>query len=258
MADSSSLIGQTISHYRILEKVGEGGMGVVYKAHDLHLDRLVALKLLPSEKLADETRRQRFVQEAKSASALNHPNIIHIYDVTEANGKPFLAMEYVSGRTLSQVIARKGVGLHDALKIATQIADALAKAHAAGIVDSDLKPSNIMVTQDGLVKVLDFGLAKLTETNSEDSIETRSTNTTAHPGQKRVSSWGQRAICRRNRPKASPRMHARIFSRSGSCCTRCCQAGELSKARIRCARWPKFCVRNLRHCMNPWKAYRQS
>jgi eukaryotic-like serine/threonine-protein kinase len=175
MADSSSLIGQTISHYRILEKVGEGGMGVVYKAHDLHLDRFVALKLLPSEKLADETRRQRFVQEAKSASALNHPNIVHIYDVTEANGKPFLAMEYVSGRTLSQVIARKGIGLHEALKIATQIADALAKAHAAGIVHRDLKPSNIMVTQDGLVKVLDFGLAKLTETNSDDSIETRST-----------------------------------------------------------------------------------
>jgi serine/threonine-protein kinase len=175
MADSSSLIGQTFSHYRILEKVGEGGMGVVYKAHDLHLDRFVALKLLPSEKLADETRRQRFVQEAKSASALNHPNIIHIYDVTEANGKPFLAMEYVAGRTLSQVIARKGIGLHEALKIATQIADALAKAHAAGIVHRDLKPSNIMVTQDGLVKVLDFGLAKLTETNSEDSIETRST-----------------------------------------------------------------------------------
>jgi serine/threonine protein kinase len=155
MADSaSSLIGQTISHYRILEKVGEGGMAVVYKTHDLHLDRFVALKLLPSEKLADEIRRQRFVLEAKPASALNHPNIIHIYDVTEANGKPFLAMEYVSGRTLSQVIARKGIGLPEALKIATQIADALAKAHAAGIVHRDLKPSNIMVTQDGLVKVL--------------------------------------------------------------------------------------------------------
>src|SRR4249920_2471305 len=116
MADSSSLIGQTFSHYRILEKVGEGGMGVVYKAHDLHLDRFVAIKLLPLEKLADETRRQRFVQEAKSASALNHPNIIHIYDVAEAEGTPFLAMEYVSGRTLTQVIARKGIPLSDALK----------------------------------------------------------------------------------------------------------------------------------------------
>lgn len=141
MADSASLIGQTLSHYRILEKVGEGGMGVVYKARDLHLDRFVAVKLLPPEKLADPIRRQRFVQEAKSASALNHPNIIHIYDVSEADGTPFLAMEYVSGWTLNQVMAHKGVALNDTLKFATQIADALAKAHAAGIVHRDLKPT---------------------------------------------------------------------------------------------------------------------
>ena len=107
MADPDTLIGQTISHYRILKKVGEGGMGVVYKARDLHLDRLVALKLLPMERLTDTVRRQRFVQKAKAASALNHPNIIHVYDVTEEQGTPFLAMEYVSGRMLSQVIARK-------------------------------------------------------------------------------------------------------------------------------------------------------
>lgn len=175
MADSNTLVGQTFSHYRIIEKVGEGGMGVVYKARDLHLDRFVALKFLPPEKLADETRRQRFVQEAKSASALNHPNIVHIYDVTEADRTPFLAMEYVSGQTLSRLVARKGLPLNDALKYATQIADALAKAHAAGIVHRDLKPSNIMVTEDGLVKVLDFGLAKLTEPSSEDAIETQST-----------------------------------------------------------------------------------
>jgi eukaryotic-like serine/threonine-protein kinase len=175
MADSASLIGQTLSHYRILEKVGEGGMGVVYKARDLHLDRFVAVKLLPPEKLADPVRRQRFVQEAKSASALNHPNIIHIYDVSEADGTPFLAMEYVSGWTLTQVMARKGVALNDALKFATQIADALAKAHSAGIVHRDLKPSNIMVAEDGLVKVLDFGLAKLTEPDSDDSVETLNT-----------------------------------------------------------------------------------
>jgi eukaryotic-like serine/threonine-protein kinase len=106
MAELASLIGRTLSHFRILEKLGEGGMGVVYKARDLHLDRFVALKLFPVERLADETRRRRFVQEAKSASALNHPNIIHIYDVSEADGTPFLAMEYVSGRTLAQVITR--------------------------------------------------------------------------------------------------------------------------------------------------------
>ena len=174
MAATDALIGQTISHYRILEKIAEGGMGVVYKARDLHLDRFVALKLLPMERLADTTRRRRFIQEAKSASALNHPNIIHIYDVTEAEGTPFLAMEYVCGQTLSQVIARKGLALNDALDYATQIADALAKAHAAGIVHRDLKPSNVMVTEDGLVKILDFGLAKLMEPNCEGDIETRS------------------------------------------------------------------------------------
>ncbi len=175
MEGKDSLIGQSISHYRILEKIGEGGMGVMYKTRDLHLDRFVALKLLPLESLADVTRRQRFVQEAKSASALNHPNIIHIYDVSEAEGTLFLAMEFVSGRTLSQVIPRNGVALSNALKIAAQIADALAKAHAAGIVHRDLKPSNIMVTEEGVVKVLDFGLAKLTESSAKDSIETQST-----------------------------------------------------------------------------------
>lgn len=166
------MIGRTIAHYRILELAGEGGMGVVYKAQDLHLDRLVALKLLPPEKLADPTRRARFVQEAKSASALNHPNIIHIYDVTETDGMPFLAMEYISGKTLGAAIGRRGMAISEILKYAVQIADGLAKAHGAGIVHRDLKPSNIMITEDGLVKILDFGLAKLMEeTSSEDSLE---------------------------------------------------------------------------------------
>src|SRR3974377_756093 len=174
MAAPDALIGQTISHYRILEKIGEGGMGLVYKARDLHLDRFVALKLLPMERLADITRRRGFIQGAKLASALKHPKIIHIYDVTEAEGTPFLAMEYVCGQTLSQVIARKGLALNDALKYATQIADALAKAHAAGIVHRDLKPSNVMITEDDLVKILDFGLAKLMEPSRAGNIETRS------------------------------------------------------------------------------------
>jgi serine/threonine-protein kinase len=170
------MIGRTIAHYRILELAGEGGMGVVYKAQDLHLDRLVALKLLPPEKLADPTRRARFVQEAKSASALNHPNIVHIYDVTEADGTPFLAMEYVTGKTLGAAIGRRGMAISEILKYAVQIADGLAQAHGAGIVHRDLKPSNIMITEDGLVKILDFGLAKLTEeTSSEDSLENLAT-----------------------------------------------------------------------------------
>src|SRR5215471_15429838 len=136
--------GRTLLHYTIVEKLGEGGMGVVYKARDTHLDRFVALKVLPPNKVVDADRMRRFVQEAKAASALNHPNIIHIYDVAEADGVPFIAMEYVAGKTLDQLIGRKGLQLNVALKYAIQIADALARAHNAGIIHRDLKPSNIM------------------------------------------------------------------------------------------------------------------
>src|SRR6266511_3220514 len=152
------MIGQTVGHYRIEAKLGEGGMGVVYKARDTHLDRPVAIKVLPPEKVADEERRRRFVQEAKSASALNHPNIVHIYDIAEADEIQFIAMEYVAGKTLDQLIGRKGLRLNEVLKYAVHVADALAQAHAAGIIHRDLKPSNIMVTENSLVKVLDFGL----------------------------------------------------------------------------------------------------
>jgi len=157
------MIGRTIAHYSIVEKLGEGGMGAVYKARDQRLDRFVALKVLPAEKMADPERRHRFEQEAKSASALNHPNIVTIYDIGQADDVHFIAMEYVTGRTLDDLIGMKGLPLNDALALAIQIADGLGKAHAAGIIHRDLKPSNIMVTPDGLVKILDFGLAKLAE-----------------------------------------------------------------------------------------------
>src|ERR1700687_4543829 len=157
------MIGRTFQHYEIVETLGRGGMGVVYKARDTHLDRFVAIKVLPLEKVADPERKRRFVQEAKAASALNHPNIVHIYDIAETDGIQFIAMEYVPCKTLDQMIGRKGLGLNEALKCAVQIADALARAHSAGIVHRDLKPGNIMVNEHGLVKVLDFGLAKLTE-----------------------------------------------------------------------------------------------
>jgi Tol biopolymer transport system component/predicted Ser/Thr protein kinase len=169
------MIGKTLGHYQITEKLGEGGMGVVYKARDTHLDRFVAIKVLPAEKVADPERKRRFVQEAKAASALNHPNIIHIYDIDHAEGTDYIAMEYVAGKTLDQRIGRRGLRLSEALKYAVQIADALAKAHSAGIVHRDLKPTNIMVNEDGVVKVLDFGLAKLTEQVQGD--ETASTAT---------------------------------------------------------------------------------
>jgi eukaryotic-like serine/threonine-protein kinase len=158
------MIGRAVGQYHISEKLGEGGMGVVWKARDTRLDRFVALKTLPDEKLGDPVRKRRFAQEAKAASALNHPNIVHIYDITGADGVQFIAMEYVPGKTLEQLIGRKGMRLNEALKYAVQIADALAKAHSAGIIHRDLKPSNIMITENGLVKVLDFGLAKLVET----------------------------------------------------------------------------------------------
>ena len=167
------MIGKTIAHYQILEKLGEGGMGVVYKARDTHLDRLVALKVLPPEKVADPERKRRFVQEAKAASALNHPNIITIHDIASENGIDFIVMEYVQGKTLDALVPRKGLRLNETLKLAIQMADALAKAHSAGIIHRDLKPTNVMVTDDGLVKVLDFGLAKLTEVSESGDETTR-------------------------------------------------------------------------------------
>jgi eukaryotic-like serine/threonine-protein kinase len=170
------MIGKTISHYRILEKLGSGGMGVVYKAEDTKLGRILAVKILPPEYVADPDRRRRFIQEARAASALNHPNIITIYDIDEAEGFHYIAMEYVRGRTLDRLIARHGLRANEALKYAVQMAAALAKAHSAGIVHRDLKPTNVMVTGDGLVKILDFGLAKLTEvapTNDADTAATQ-------------------------------------------------------------------------------------
>jgi eukaryotic-like serine/threonine-protein kinase len=161
------MIGQTLGHYRIDSKLGEGGMGVVYRAFDSHLDRAVAIKVLRPDATASPDRKRRFVQEAKSASALNHPNIIHIYDIDTADlpdgPTAFIAMEFVPGKTLDQWICKNGLSLKDALKYAIQIADALTRAHAAGIVHRDLKPANIIVAGDGRVKLLDFGLAKLTE-----------------------------------------------------------------------------------------------
>ena len=157
------MTGRTLLHYEILDKIGEGGMGVVYKARDTHLDRLVAIKFLPPDKITDPERRARFVREAKAASALHHPNIVTIHDVASDSGHDFIVMEYVAGKTLGQLIGRKGLKLNDAIRYGIQIADALARAHAAGIVHRDIKPSNILVDELGAVRIVDFGLAKLTE-----------------------------------------------------------------------------------------------
>ncbi|NIW95671.1 MAG: protein kinase, partial [Phycisphaerae bacterium] len=179
------MIGKTISHYKILEELGRGGMGIVYKAQDTKLDRFVALKFLPPHLSQDEENKKRFIHEAKAASALNHQNIATIYEIDEADGQMFIAMEYIEGNDLKSIIETPlnpplqrgettsrpplprgetgGVSIKDALNYATQIAEGLSKAHAKGITHRDIKPANILVTEDGLVKIVDFGLAKLAE-----------------------------------------------------------------------------------------------
>jgi len=157
------MIGKTISHYRILEKLGEGGMGVVYKAEDTRLKRTVALKFLPSELTRDPEAKGRFIQEAQAASALDHSNICNIHEIDETpEGQLFICMACYGGETLKERIARGPLGMDEAARIAAQIGEGLAKAHAAGIVHRDMKPANIMITSEGTVKILDFGLAKLT------------------------------------------------------------------------------------------------
>src|SRR5438132_3439624 len=155
--------GTKLGRYEIRSKIGEGGMGEVYLAQDAKLDRKVALKVLPADIASNRDRMDRFVREAKSAAALNHPHIAHIYEIGESEGVNFIAMEYIDGETLREKLHRDKAPLAKLLKYLTQVAEGLAKAHAAGIVHRDLKPDNIMITRDDYAKILDFGLAKLVE-----------------------------------------------------------------------------------------------
>ena len=164
------MIGKSISHYRVTEKLGAGGMGEVYRAHDERLERDVALKVLPAHTLADETARKRFRNEALALSKLNHPNIATIYDFDTQDGVDFLVMEYVEGTTVSEKLSNGPLPEKEATKLGRQVADALEEAHEHGVIHRDLKPGNVMVTPKGQAKVLDFGLAKLVRPVSATTV----------------------------------------------------------------------------------------
>src|SRR5947209_5058321 len=169
MSQQKSMIGETISHYRVLEQLGAGGMGVVYRARDEQLKRDVALKVLSPKVLADDGARSRLHREALSLSQLNHPNICTIYEIGEADGQTYIVMEYVDGRPLSESIPPGGLAIETTLRYGTQIADALAHAHQNGLLHRDIKSSNVMVTKQGRIKLLDFGLAKRLESSTPDN-----------------------------------------------------------------------------------------
>jgi predicted Ser/Thr protein kinase len=241
--------GTRLGPYEILSPIGAGGMGEVYRARDSRLGRDAAIKVLPAELASNEERLKRFEKEARSASALNHPNIVTVYDVGTSDGVSWIAMERVEGETLRRLLVGGAISLKKLLAFAAQVAEGLAKAHATGIVHRDLKPENVMVTKEGIVKILDFGLAKLTgQTRRAESSRSRPRS---RRERRRESCSGRSATCHPNRPWASRSTSDRTSFLSERSCTRWPPESAPSRARARRRPWRRSSAKSRSRSRRP-------